>query len=85
MYLYWRYIIISQVHWIMDATAGNFPTREQRVMTITCYKCGQKDHYKKDFPNSTDTNPLSDQKPTYSSPTTVTEMVTGSYTVPKTN
>ena len=33
----------------IDATAGNDPVRQQRVVTITCYKYGKKVPYKKLF------------------------------------
>ena len=41
----------------INATAGNDPMRQQRV---TCYKCDQKVHYRKDCPNLTGTNQVPD-------------------------
>ena len=33
----------------IDAFTRNDPLRKKRVVTIMCYKCGQKGHYRKDF------------------------------------
>ena len=54
-------------------------TRQQWLANITCYKCGQKDLYRKDCPKSACTSPGPYQKmlmQPYSPPTTVTQMVT---------
>ena len=49
----------------IDATAGDDPMRQQRVATITCYKCCQRGHYRNDCPNSPGTNPVPHQNLTY--------------------
>ena len=55
----------------VDATIGNDPMIQQRVVTMTCCKCGQKGHYGKDFPSSTGTILVAEQNVTYSPPATV--------------
>ena len=69
---------------LMDASASNDPMKWQQKANITCYKCGQKSHYRKDFPNSAGKDPGLDQNmpvQPYSPPTTVTQTMTASYVV----
>ena len=68
----------------INMTTGNDPVRQQRLLNITCYRCGYKGHFRKDFPSSVDMSPVPDQtmmKPMYRLPPTVTWMVTVSYAV----
>ena len=50
---------------LIDVTAGNEPIRQQSIATITCYKCRQKGHYRKDCPYSTGTSSVLDQNMSY--------------------
>ena len=43
-----------------DVTTGNDPMRQQRLANLTCHKCGQKGHYRKDCPSSAGTGPVLD-------------------------
>ena len=70
----------------LDVAAGNDMLRQQRLANITCFKYGQKGHHRKHCPNSPGTHSALDQNipgQTYRPPTTVTQTVTTSYTVPQ--
>ena len=67
----------------IDETTRNDPIRQQRLANITCSKCGQKGHFRKENPNSIGTSPVPDQTSIYSAPTTMTQMATASYVVPQ--
>ena len=69
----------------IDATAGNDSMKQRKVVTMTCYKCGQEDHYRTDCHDAIDSNPVPDQNQIYNLPTFVTQMDTASYSVPQSN
>ena len=67
---------------LIDAAIGNDPKRQQKLENITCIKCSQKGHYRKDCSNSACTSPVPDQTSTiqtYCLPTMVSQTVTASY------
>ena len=70
----------------IDAAAGNDPMRQQRLASLTCYKCSQKAQYRNDCPSSAGTSPVLDKTltvPMYSLPTAVMHIVTASYALPQ--
>ena len=45
----------------INAITGNDSMRKQSLANITCCKCGQIGHHRKDCPNSAGTSPVADQ------------------------
>ena len=45
----------------IDTTSANDPMRQQLLANITCSKCSQNGHYRKDCPSSAGTGPLPDK------------------------
>ena len=71
---------------VIVAATGNDPLRQQRLANVTCFKYGQKGHYRKDCPNSAGTSLLPDKTSSMqncSPPTTVIQTVTSLYAVPQ--
>ena len=69
----------------IDTTPANQPMEQQGLLNITCLKCGQKCHWRKDWTNSAGTSPALDQNifvQSFSLPITVTMTVTDSDAVP---